>query len=448
MTPLLDSPLSRRDVLRLGAAIGGSAALAGVLAACSPGGATAPVSQGAVNLAFWTHDDAYIKFFKEAVPLADKVTPFDYNLTFTKASSPDLVTKFIAQAVANTGTPDAIGIEVGSFPRMLRGNIAAELLVDLSSSIKDYRDDLIEARLATFSKGDAVYALDSDTPLCVYYYRQDEFARLGIPDDIPTWEEFASIGNDLYKREGVSFGALAVGDLAGTVQSLQILLLQRGGDLFDADGKLSIETPEAEEALTFAANGMQSGFYQGVSDLYGPSMQSGLKQNRILGVDMPSWYSTFGIKPNVPEQEGLWRVRTLPRFAGGGGATAVAGGTGFASVRNKPNTEAATDLVIAAYLDPAQQVKRYVDLGYLPTLRSVYDDPQLAAIGDDYFGGQKLFNVYREVIDEAPALHQSADLPVLNTVLSGYILQAYKGQLTPAQALTAAANDFRGQTRS
>lgn len=232
------------------------------------------------------------------------------------------------------------------------------------------------------------------------------------------------------------------------MQSVHILLLQRGGDLFDADGNLTIETPEAEEALAFAANGMQSGFYQGVADLYGPSMQSGLKQGRILAVDMPSWYSSYGIKPNVPEQEGLWRVRTLPRFAGGGVGTAVAGGTGFAALRNKANTEASTDLVIAAYLDPSQQAKRYRDLGYLPTLRSSFEDPELAAIGDDYFGGQQLFGVYREVVDEVPAMHQSPDQPILNTVLSGYILQAYKGQLTPAQALTAAANDFRGQTRS
>ena len=448
MTPPLEPRPSRRDLLRWGATLGGTAALAGLLSACSPGGATTPLSQGAVDLSFWTHDDGYIKFFTEALPVADQATAFEYSLSITKAASNDVVTKLIAQAVANTGTPDVVGLEIGAFARTLRGDIAPELLVDLSGSVGAYRDDLIAARLSPFSSGDALYALDSDTPLCVYYYREDQFARLGIPDDVATWEEFGRIGAELHEREGVSFGALAVSDPGGTVQSFHILLLQRGGDLFDADGNLTIETPEAEEALAFAAEGMQSGFYAGVADLYGPSMQSGLKQGTILGVDMPSWYSSYGIKPNVPEQEGLWRVRALPRFEAGGSGTSVAGGTVFAAVRGKANSEAATDLVVAAYLDPAQQVKRYRDLGYLPTLRSVFDDPGLADLGDDYFGGQQLFGVYRDVVDEVPAVHQSADTPIINTVLSGYLLQAYKGQLSPAAALTAAANDFRGQTRS
>jgi ABC-type glycerol-3-phosphate transport system substrate-binding protein len=177
-------------------------------------------------------------------------------------------------------------------------------------------------------------------------------------------------------------------------------------------------------------------------------MQSGLKDSSILGVGMPSWYSSYGIKPSVPEQEGLWRVAALPRFADGGGRTSVGGGTGFAAMRNKANTQAGVDLVLATYLDHDQQIKRYRDLGYLPTLRSVFDDPELLTITDPYFGDQALFEVYKDVIDEAPPQHQSANAAIMQTVLSGYLLQAYNGTLSPAQALTAATNDFRGQARS
>jgi ABC-type glycerol-3-phosphate transport system substrate-binding protein len=441
--------VSRRSVLRWGAAAGGALALSGLLSACSPGGKLPTITSGKADIAFWTHDDGYIKFFTEALPGAGAEYGFDYTLDVTKAGASDIVTKLIAQAVAGTGTPDVVGLEIAAFSRTLRGTIASELLVDLTDAVKPFKDDLIQARVTPFSKDGKLYALDSDTPMAVYYYRADEFDRLNIPKDIETWEEFAKVGAVVSAREGVSFGALAVGsDLPQVLQSFQLLLLQRGGDFFNADGELMLDSPEALETLTFAAEGVQSGFFTTVSDMYGPSVQSGFKQGKILGVNMPSWYASYGIKPNVPEQSGMWRVRALPSFTGGGGRTAVGGGTGFGALRNKPNSEAAVSLILGTYLDPAQQVKRYRDMGYLPTLRSVYDDPELLTITDEYFGGQALFEVYKEIIDDAPEVHQSANQTILTTVLSGYLLRAYKGNISPKDALAGAANDFRGQARA
>lgn len=438
---------SRRDLLRWGVAAGGAFALSGLLTACSPQ-STAAVRSGRADLSFWTHDPGYEKFFTQALPVADRGSRFDYALDITTIAAADIPTKLIAQAVAGTGTPDVAGLEIGAFCRMLRGDIATELLSDLSSSVASKRDDLISARLTPFSKDGRLYALDSDTPLCVYYHRADRFRELGIPDDLATWEETMSVGAKLHESKGVSLHAVAVTDPGGTLQSYQILLLQRGGDLYDESGEIAIQTPEAERTLQFLVDGVQSGAIATVADMYGPSLQSGLKGGTILAVDMPSWYASYGIKPNVPEQEGKWRVRNLPRFAGGGSTTSVGGGTGFAVLRDKPLTQAGIDLVLAAYLDPDQQVKRYEDLGYLPTLRSVYDDPRLAALSDPYFGGQQLFGVYKSVVDEVPSQHQSANAAILQTVLSGYLIKAYKGQISPKQALDAAAADFRGQTRA
>ena len=163
---------------------------------------------------------------------------------------------------------------------------------------------------------------------------------------------------------------------------------------FDAQGGLAIESEEAEDVLAFLAKGLASGFLTSVSDYYGPSMQAALKSGKLAGLWMASWYKTFGLLPNVPDQKGLWRIRPLPRFSGGGSRAAFAGGTGFAVLKDKPNTDAATHLLAAAYLDPQEQIRRYQMLGYLPTLRSVFDDPALLSITDEFCGGQRLFDVY------------------------------------------------------
>ncbi len=294
---------SRRDLLRWGAAAGGAAALSGLLAACSPQ-SSAAVRSGRADLSFWTHDPGYEKFFTQALPVADRKSRFDYALDITTIAAADIPTKLIAQAVAGTGTPDVAGLEIGAFCRMLRGDIAKELLSDLSPSVASRKDDLIGARLTPFSKDGRLYALDSDTPLCVYYHRADQFRALGIPDDLATWEETMAVGAKLSKSKGVSLHAVAVTDPGGTLQSYQILLLQRGGDLYDESGDIAIQTPEAERTLQFLVDGVQSGAIATVADMYGPSLQSGLKGGTILAVDMPSWYASYGIKPNVPEQQG------------------------------------------------------------------------------------------------------------------------------------------------
>jgi multiple sugar transport system substrate-binding protein/arabinosaccharide transport system substrate-binding protein len=438
--------LRRRDLLRGGAGVALGLSTTGALSAC--GGTTdAAIESGQVPLDLWTHDDGYIDFFTEAIPVAEQDSEFSYDMSITKIGASDLVTKLIAQAVAGTGTPDVAGLEIGAFSRMLRGDIAAELLVDLSEDIQPFGDDLISARLTPFSKEGAVYAVDSDTPVTVLYHRSDEFERLGIDPDFGTWENLAEIGRKLAGTDQLSLGAFAVNDPGGTVQCFHIHLLQRGGDLFDADGNPTLMTPEAEETLAFLVDGVQSGFLATVADMYGPAIQSGLKSGKILAVNMPSWYSSYGIQPNVPEQEGLWRVAALPVFEGGGHRAGVGGGTGFGALRDKPATDAARNLVVSGYLDPAQQVKRYKDLGYLPTLRSVYDDPELLALENDYFGGQRLFEIFRDIVDDVPDVHQSADTSIMNIVLSGHVLRAFRGDVSPARALADATDDFRGQAK-
>ena len=44
-------------------------------------------------------------------------------------------------------------------------------------------------------------------------------------------------------------------------------------------------------------------------------------------------------------------------------------------------------------------------------------------------------------------MYQSEDVTVLNTVLSGALLRAYRGDVSASEALATAAADFRGQVQ-
>ncbi|CAL9291321.1 ABC transporter substrate-binding protein [Streptomyces sp. SudanB52_2052] len=439
------SPPTRRALLRGTLGLGTTAALA----ACG-GDSTAPRTSGDVTLSLWTHDPGYEAFFAKGVPEADRATDFRYHLKVTRAGAPDIVTKLLAQAVAGRGTPDLVGFEIASFPRMLRGDIAERLLYDFTPDIEavpGLKDDLLPARTAPFSKDGRVYAFDSDTPMVVYFYRHDLFEKYGLPEDVATWEEFAEAGARTHRDHGASMCVVSTvgSDPAQVVQSFQMLLYQRGGTFFDAAGNLLLDSPEAEEVLRFLCDGLRSGFVVEVSDYYGAGMQTALKRGRVIGLPMAIWYKNYGLVTNVPEQKGKWRVRALPRFGNGGGVTAALGGTGFGVVKDQANTRAAREFLFRTWLTHDGQVRRFTETGYLPTRRSVFDDPRLGAYTDDFCGGQRLFRLYRSLLPDVPPFHQSPDQSILYDVLGGNLLRAYKGDLSPRQALRRTVADFRDQ---
>ncbi|MET9522131.1 ABC transporter substrate-binding protein [Streptomyces coeruleorubidus] len=443
--PVPPSPPTRRALLRGALGLGTAAALS----ACG-GGSTTPRTSGDVTLSLWTHDPGYEDFFVKGVPEADRATDFRYHLKVTRSGPPDIVTKLLAQAVAGRGTPDLVGFEIGSFPRMLRGDISERLLHDFTPDIEavpGLKDDLLPARTAPFSKDGRVYAFDSDTPMVVYFYRDDLFDKYDVPADVGTWEEFAEAGARVYRdhRASLCVVSTAGSDPTQVVQSFQMLLYQRGGAFFDADGELLLDSPEAEEVLRFLREGLRNGFVVDVSDYYGAAMQTALKQGRVIGLPMAIWYKNYGLVPNVPEQKGKWRVRALPRFTNGGGVTAALGGTGFGVVEDKANTRAATEFLFKTWLTHDGQVRRFTETGYLPTRRSVYDDPRLGGYEDDFCGGQRLFRLYRSLLPDVPPFHQSPDQSILYDVLAGNLLRAYRGALSPREALRQTAADFHDQ---
>lgn len=212
---------TRRALLH--GALGLSAAAA--LTACA-GDSTSALTSGDVTLALWTHDPGYEAFFEKGIPDADRLTDFRYHLKVTRAGASDVVTKLLAQAVAGRGIPDLVGFEIGSFPRMLRGDIAERLLDDLTddiAAVPGLKDDLLPARTAPFSDDGRVYAFDSDTPMVVHFCRDDPFDRYNLPKDSVTWEEFAELGARVHRDHGASMCVVStVGSDAGqVVQSFQ-----------------------------------------------------------------------------------------------------------------------------------------------------------------------------------------------------------------------------------
>ncbi len=439
--------VSRRNLLRAAGLLGGGLAAAPLLAACSGGSggsSSNAVKSGPVTIDFWTHDPGYVKTYTAmAKTLTEtKKTPFQYTLKFTTLAADAVVTKMLAQAQAKTGTPDVVGVEVSQFPRTMKNKIASSIFVNWTELLSaQEKSDLL--RQADYAVDGQTYAIESDTCPTVLYYRQDLFAKLGIDPQVATWEDLQKAG----AKSGKAFGICPNGTPGDAMGTFRQLYQQRGKNIYDAQGNPTFDTPEAVEVIQFMLDGVKSGFFLTVPDAYGAPNAAALKSEKLIATFMPDWYIAYGLQANVANQKGKWRMRKLPTFAAGGSFGATLGGTGFAVLKDKPNTTAGIDLVRQTYLTKEGQLLRFKTAGYLPTLKSLYTDPDFTGYQDPYLGGQKVFEVYKGIAEAAPPYYQNANLPVLNDVLGGQIQQVLAGKTSPSAAVKQAASAYKSQAQ-
>ncbi|MDT0268566.1 extracellular solute-binding protein [Streptomyces sp. DSM 44915] len=443
----MPEPTPNRRALLRGLTGLGLAALAGpALAACGRADAT-PVTSGRVDLRLWTHDPGYIATFETAVTDDTLVgdSAYRFGLNVTSAAPPDIVTRMITQAVADGNTPDLAGVVIDQFPRVMGSGIAEHLFTDLTETVAPFDGELL--KLAPYSVAGKPYGLDSDNSISVLYYREDLFAEHRVPESVATWEELAEHGERLARDHDISLGMVATGDNGSVVNGFLQLLLQRGGAAFDATGELALESDEALEVLEFMAAGVRSGYLIALPDPYGSACAAALKSGRLAATVMPNWYNAYGLQANVPEQAGRWRMRTLPRFAGGGHLASTMGGTGFTVLKDKANSQAALELLTRVYLTREGQLLRYHSGGFLPTLSGLYQDPELLAVEDAYLGGQRVFDVYAPAAADLPTFYQAPGMQILTDVLGGPVLDALKGRTSPDAALEAGVRAYRQQVK-
>jgi multiple sugar transport system substrate-binding protein/arabinosaccharide transport system substrate-binding protein len=282
----------------------------------------------------------------------------------------------------------------------------------------------------------------------VYYYREDLLQKLKIdPASLETWDDVLAAGART-AANGVALGVVATGGDPGAVLThYAILMQQRGGSFFDVSGDLALDSRESVDALTVLVDGLKSGAFIGLSDFFGGPGTAVLKQGKTAGYFMPDWFNVFILAPSVPEQSGMWRIGGLPRFEGGGSRTSVMGGTGFAVSKGKDTTEAAYDLLSKTYMTQEGQLQRFKQLRYLPTMKSVWEDPEFLSYSDEFLGGQETSALYAELVAEAPAQNQSIHWSVMQTELSKQLIDAYNGKTSPAQAIKNAVTAIEAQIR-
>jgi trehalose/maltose transport system substrate-binding protein len=259
----------------------------------------------------------------------------------------------------------------------------ASNLVDLTEATKDVVGEHVPSIVESQTVDGKVVALPIFTDAPALYYRKDLLDKYGAR--VPTtWQEMTDTARMIMDKEraagnkdmwGFVFQGNAYEGL--TCNALEWVKSFGGGQIIEADGTISINNPQAAAALDMAKSWIGTISPPGVLG-YQEEESRGVWQtgNAVFMRNWPYAYS-LGNSADSPIK-GKFDVTTLPEGTGDSARPAATlGGWNLAVSKFSKNPDAAVALVkwIAS---PEMQKYRAIKGSNLPTIKSLYDDPDIA----------------------------------------------------------------------
>jgi multiple sugar transport system substrate-binding protein len=297
----------------------------------------------------------------------------------------NLFEKELIDLKSRTGAYDLIMLDDPWFPRYANENVLTELTPLLQKRGQSGPDsDFVAASLNVcrhpFQTG-ALYALPYVGNSQLFFYRKDLFEKYILKSPV-TWENVLLAAKTIQEKETGSktYGYVmraAQGNAA--VADFMPIFWAFGGEMFDANGKPTVNSPEGIAALEFM---LELGKYSppGYASFNADEVGAHLLQGTAaMSINWPVWISPFS-DPARSKVIGQMEFTTLPAAKKPG--QAEIGNWLIAIPRYSKNAEAAMDFLLWA--TSAEQMKLSALRGNPPTRRSLFKDAELVAKNPAY----------------------------------------------------------------
>jgi multiple sugar transport system substrate-binding protein len=360
--------LNRRDFLKMSGAGLAGAALLGT-AGCGGGGG----SSG--NLVFTMGRDTS----QTLGPMVDdfnKQNKGNFKVTYREmpTDSGQYFDKLQTEFQAGQSDIDVIGGDI-----IWAAQFAAnQWVVDLSDRFpKSDQSKYLPAPIEGLTYDGKIWAVPWFTDAGMLFYRKDLLEKSGYSEPPKTWDELKEMALKTKKDSGLEAGFVFQGDNyeGGVCNGLEYIWTH-GGDVLDGD-QVIIDSPETVAGLTTERSMITDGVSpEAVSTLQETTTDPYFLGNKAVFARIWSYeYALAGTSsyPKVkPDQIG---VASLPVGNGGPHANCVGGWNMFISALSDQQDEAWE--FIKWMTGEYGEKRRAIDATLLPTLKSLYDDPEL-----------------------------------------------------------------------
>ena len=418
-----------------------TSALAAAGALGSTRGLTAapPAAAQSGTLTVWGWDGTY-EGIESQIPAFNQKYP-DVTVNMNVFDYETVHTNLLNSIVAGTGAPDLCAIDVLRLTQYVDG------LVDLSQHRAEYEDYFVPPVLDLGSYQGKLYGLATDSEPMGLLYRKDIWDQYGIAEeDIETWADLAEAGNKVNQDSG---GDVSLYAMYGNGYYLyEVLAIEQGfaGYYFDeTDTKVVVDDPKAIAAAEVLKQLWDSkGVLQnpGGTDVFSDEMivllKSGKVASQIVG---PAWFP-FYMTQQMPELSGKWRLMRAPAIEPGGPRVGYAYPTIFVMPSQSQQQELAWELEIMG--TTGDGARALFDLTHiLPADAALLEE--LESQPDEYFGGQKTFELWGEIANDAPKVFFGTGFAEAQAILGNHLQQILSGEKSAEDGMREAAEEMRSK---
>ncbi|GMV91720.1 MAG: sugar ABC transporter substrate-binding protein [Candidatus Hydrogenedentota bacterium] len=322
------------------------------------------------------------------------------NINMSGSSTANL--RLMLTLSSGVGAPDVSQIEIANAPRYsMTGR-----LTDLTEVAAPYADRFVPASWANCTLNGRVYAIPWDIGPCAVFYKRPVFARYGIdPGAIETWADYIDAGKRIVERSGGKTMMLTLP--ASYVSAMfEILMQQNGGQVFDDQGRVAIDSGQTREVLAVLESMLTAGITSNTA-VFSQAFYTSLGTEEIASFPMAAWLGGF-IKNYAPETSGEWGVFPLPALTPGGLRASTAGGSVLIIPAQSMRDDAAWNFVRFMLCNEQSQLAHYRNSDLFPALHTAYDDPFFDE-PDPFYGGQRVRRLFAEDITRIPQLNRTED---------------------------------------
>lgn len=238
-----------------GASSGSSGGSAGNSA--SPGtNQTGAQSRGEpTTLTFWTYVAQHAEFFMDAADSWNQLYP-DEPIEIKAETYPveDMHSKLLISLQSGDGAPDIVDVNVAKFSDFMVGG--EEVFVPLNDVIEPEKNSFLEAVLDIYKYNGNYYGIEYHVGAPMMFYNTEILDQAGVKvEDIVTWDDLHEAGKKVLQATGKPIITFEVND----TWSYYIMVGQRGGDFFDKQGNVIIDSEENEKTLEFILGMLEDG---------------------------------------------------------------------------------------------------------------------------------------------------------------------------------------------
>ena len=353
-------------------------------------------------------------------------------------------TLYVTNLAAKADQPDVIAVDV-IWPGEFIANGWAEPLNNYFSTKE--LDSYLEGMLNSVTVGDRVYGIPLYTNAIHFFYRTDLLSKYGYqPPD--TWEELTSAARDILKGENdpnltgyISMWA----QIEGLFMNYLQFFWGAGGQFFDRQGKVAVNTPAGRRALQTMVDYVYRDKIAPESILtYKPNDAMALyRQGRVVFMVVQDFVwpmlnaEDSAVKDNV-------MMKRVPYFQGHEDADTVCMGGWILIINPFSKHKEASARLIKSMTSEEAGLRMAVETGSMPALKGMEKNERLLS---SYPIAKVLYEDFA-VGDVRPSARAGAKYPELSHIMQREIHSALSRQKEVAAALSdaqAEAQQLLGQ---